>query len=265
MFLRTLSLRLTAALFFVGSLYPACTYAQEKEVCFDTCAYEDIIRENLQRGHVYEYGWHETKQDYVEAMRWYLKAAENGSSIAHAKIGMMYKYGEGVPQDEVKAAEWIKKSKEVRKAWALAHPGVREPGLGLSYKPPVLPVPAEKNSPDNCGKWIDNKAVSCLLSYEVFPKELDIPRVPIMYRPLFDGVRQIVLIFELPDDYERISDFPTQWQPDNLARIISKGIYESQAAHNLELDNGHMPPIIALARQPKEKELGSPWYFRHQA
>ena len=46
-------------------------------------------------------------QNYVEAMRWYTKAAEQGEAIAQNNLGVMYSDGQGVPQDYVRAHMWI--------------------------------------------------------------------------------------------------------------------------------------------------------------
>ena len=47
-------------------------------------------------------------QDYVEAMKWYHKAAEQGHAGAQFNLGLMYANGNGVPQDYAKAAKWFR-------------------------------------------------------------------------------------------------------------------------------------------------------------
>ncbi len=42
-------------------------------------------------------------QDYVEARKWYLKAAEQGHASAQHNLGFLYSNGQGVPQDYVTA------------------------------------------------------------------------------------------------------------------------------------------------------------------
>ena len=42
-------------------------------------------------------------QDYVEAVKWYTLAAEQGDLISQFKLGVMYAQGQGVPQDYVTA------------------------------------------------------------------------------------------------------------------------------------------------------------------
>ena len=45
-------------------------------------------------------------QDYEEAVRWYLRAAEQGDVEAQVNIGIMYFEGRGVVQDYVQAHKW---------------------------------------------------------------------------------------------------------------------------------------------------------------
>ncbi len=45
-------------------------------------------------------------QDYVEARKWYLKAAERGNASAQLNLGALYYSGQGAPQDYVTAYAW---------------------------------------------------------------------------------------------------------------------------------------------------------------
>ena len=45
-------------------------------------------------------------QDYKEAVKWYRKAADQGSERGQYFLGLMYKEGEGVPQDYIQAHMW---------------------------------------------------------------------------------------------------------------------------------------------------------------
>jgi TPR repeat protein len=51
-------------------------------------------------------------QDYVEAMKWYRKAAEQNNAAAQNDLGNMYTEGQGVPQDYVEAMKWLRKAAE---------------------------------------------------------------------------------------------------------------------------------------------------------
>ena len=61
------------------------------------------------RGEMYCYGRGE-RQDYAEAVRWYLKAAEHGSTDAEYSLGHMYSCGQGVQRDNEKAIEWFRRA-----------------------------------------------------------------------------------------------------------------------------------------------------------
>ena len=49
-------------------------------------------------------------EDDSEAVRWYRKAAENGSLTAQFNLGVMYSKGEGVVKDEAESERWYKKA-----------------------------------------------------------------------------------------------------------------------------------------------------------
>ena len=46
-------------------------------------------------------------QDDAEAMKWYLKAAEQGDDEARHGLGVMYKEGQSVSRDYVQAYMWL--------------------------------------------------------------------------------------------------------------------------------------------------------------
>jgi hypothetical protein len=45
--------------------------------------------------------------DYVEAMKWFQKAAEQDNATAQFGLGAMYANGHGVPRDRVRAQMWL--------------------------------------------------------------------------------------------------------------------------------------------------------------
>ncbi len=57
-------------------------------------------------GTLYELG-EEVPQNSEEAVRWYLAAAKQGSSIAQKRLGLLYFFGNGVSQDKVKGFAMI--------------------------------------------------------------------------------------------------------------------------------------------------------------
>jgi len=56
-------------------------------------------------GHHYETG-DVVKQDYAQAMDWYMKGANHGSSSAMFHLSNLYELGLGVPKDDVAAYTW---------------------------------------------------------------------------------------------------------------------------------------------------------------
>ncbi len=65
-------------------------------------------------------------QDYGEALRWYLKAADQGNVKAQYALGYMYYTGEGVPQNLNEAFSWYHKAADQGDAKA-------QYALGLSF------------------------------------------------------------------------------------------------------------------------------------
>ena len=47
-------------------------------------------------------------RDYIEAMKWYRKASDQGNSNAQENIGVMYENGDGVDKDLEQAVRWYK-------------------------------------------------------------------------------------------------------------------------------------------------------------
>ena len=52
------------------------------------------------------------REDDVEAVRWYRKAAEQGLAQAQYNLGVMYANGDGVREDDVEAVRWFRKAAE---------------------------------------------------------------------------------------------------------------------------------------------------------
>lgn len=51
--------------------------------------------------------------DYANAARYFLKAAEQGDAEAQFSLGNMYAEGHGVPRDEQQSASWFRKAAEL--------------------------------------------------------------------------------------------------------------------------------------------------------
>ncbi|HHV6527378.1 TPA: tetratricopeptide repeat protein, partial [Haemophilus influenzae] len=66
------------------------------------------------------------KQDDFEAVKWFRKAAEQGVADAQLNLGNMYAKGLGVKQDDVEAVKWYRQAAEQGNAKAQFN-------LGLMY------------------------------------------------------------------------------------------------------------------------------------
>jgi hypothetical protein len=62
-----------------------------------------------QLGALYEHG-NGVNHDYIDALKWYQRAAEQGYSKAQANIGRLYYNGDGVEQDSAEAFKWYLKA-----------------------------------------------------------------------------------------------------------------------------------------------------------
>ncbi len=63
------------------------------------------------------------EQDYMEATKWYRKAAEQGHAQAQTNLGVVYANGEGVEQDYMEAVKWYRKAAEQGHALAQTNLG----------------------------------------------------------------------------------------------------------------------------------------------
>ena len=72
------------------------------------------------------------KRDQTEAFNWYRKAAEQGHAGAQFNLGLMYEKGQGVEQDYAQAVNWYRKAAEQGNAGAQCNFGVMyAKGLGV--------------------------------------------------------------------------------------------------------------------------------------
>lgn len=82
-------------------------------------------------GYLYEKG-RGVPQDYGEALRWYRKAADGGNAAAQRNIGSLYEQGTGVPQDYAEAMRWYRLAADHANAGAQTNIGyLYEKGLGV--------------------------------------------------------------------------------------------------------------------------------------
>jgi len=87
-------------------------------------------------GLMYDFG-NGVPQDYRKAAYWYTKAAEQGNAWAQYNLGNEYRKGEGVPKDYKKAFYWFTKAAEQGDAYAqhsLGHMYDFGKGVTQNYK-----------------------------------------------------------------------------------------------------------------------------------
>jgi TPR repeat protein len=63
--------------------------------------------------------------DYVEAIKWWRKAAAQQHAASHYALGRCYEQGCGVPQDDAEAAIWYRKAAELGHALAQTQQGLK--------------------------------------------------------------------------------------------------------------------------------------------
>lgn len=61
------------------------------------------------------------KQDYQQAIQWYLKAAEQNYANSMVSLGVMYAHGQGVESSDQKALYWYQKGAELGHKMAQHH------------------------------------------------------------------------------------------------------------------------------------------------
>ena len=71
-------------------------------------------------------------QDYEEALRWYVAAAEQGDITAQFNLALKYHNGQGVPQSDREAVRWYQAAAEQGNVRAQINlGGMHEMGLGV--------------------------------------------------------------------------------------------------------------------------------------
>jgi uncharacterized protein len=66
-------------------------------------------------GVLYINAWGVTR-DYVQARKWFQKAADAGDADAMYNLGVLYQNGQGVARDSARARYWIQKAAEAGNA-----------------------------------------------------------------------------------------------------------------------------------------------------
>ena len=78
-------------------------------------------------------------QDYAQAARWYLKAADQSHSLAQFNLAVMYAAGQGVPRDEAKSMGWMQKAADQGDAGAQYQIGMKHHRASLDGLPEAAP------------------------------------------------------------------------------------------------------------------------------
>lgn len=84
------------------------TYNRAYDDFYDRAVKGDPIAQN-NLGHMYADG-RGVEQDTKEALKWYLKAAEQGNTTAMVNLGMAYLYGRGVSESKRRACKYFEKA-----------------------------------------------------------------------------------------------------------------------------------------------------------
>jgi hypothetical protein len=58
-------------------------------------------------GKNYESGRSGLTRDFAQAAHWYRLSAEQGDPFAMASLGLLYRFGKGVPLDRIQAYKWL--------------------------------------------------------------------------------------------------------------------------------------------------------------
>jgi TPR repeat protein len=113
-----------AEAYFIGGLGLAKDYVEAVKWC-RKAAEQNHAHAQFNLGTCYANG-HGVRKEEVEAVKWYRKAAEQNHAKAQYNLGVCYHEGQGVEKDEIEAVKWVRKAAEQNHAGAQSK-------LGLAY------------------------------------------------------------------------------------------------------------------------------------
>jgi hypothetical protein len=119
----------------------AVAKAEQEEQAHQVAAANAQVGDALKRGKAAL-----DSKDYVEAMRWYRKAADQGDADAQYNIGWLYEHGRGVAQDYAEAMRWYRKAADQGNANAKA--GLMDLEEHTGQHPPQGEKALEERIPD---------------------------------------------------------------------------------------------------------------------
>ena len=112
-------------LFELGESYFESNNYTEALKCFMKAAEKGHVEAQYNLGVMYHNGYG-VVQNYTEAVNWYMKSAEQGFAEAQNNLGTMYANGEGIARNYTEALKWYRKSAEQGNAEA-------QYNLGMMY------------------------------------------------------------------------------------------------------------------------------------
>ena len=74
------------------------------------------MNKGISDGVMYDFGEGVPEND-AEAVKWYRKAADQGHAQAQSNLGVMYVKGEGVPENDAEAFKWYRKAADQGKQY----------------------------------------------------------------------------------------------------------------------------------------------------
>jgi uncharacterized protein len=123
-------------------------------------------------GYFYEHD-NDNAPNYLEAIEWYRKAADQGAYRAQKSLGSLYEFGRGVPTDYVEAYKWYALSV----ACSYGKPGISE---SHAVAIEARDVVAQKMTPSHlsearqlASEWLDYITFSDSADYELAKEGLD--------------------------------------------------------------------------------------------
>ena len=126
--MRKLSVFLAVVVVMCG-VVPAFAYIPSAKL---KAAQNGDVKAQCEIGLGYAKGWITGSPDYVEAVKWWRKAAEQGYAEGQYNLGVSYAFGAGVKQDYVEAVRLWTKAAEQNYAQAQHNLGVAyENGYGV--------------------------------------------------------------------------------------------------------------------------------------
>ena len=113
-----------------------CPKTLVREMAKDERGYtSELWRKMANLGWMYQNGFG-VERDYIEAMKLYLKAVDDGNAFAMCNIGVLYQNGFGVKTDYAEARKWYEKAAEVGNSGAMGNLGsLYQNGLGVERSP----------------------------------------------------------------------------------------------------------------------------------